>query len=113
MKRGARMAKIIVLYPTPADTRTFDKEYTEEHVPLALDSFGGLVKLVPTRVVGTASGEAAPYYRIAELHFRSMDDLKEAASSSTGQEAVEHALKISTGGAPLFLVAEEDEALTP
>lgn len=106
-------AKIIVCYPRPTDTRTFDNEYTEKHVPLALDSFGGLVKLVPTRVVGTASGDPAPYYRIAELHFRSMDDLKKAAGSSTGQEAVDHALKISTGGPPLFLVAEEDDPLIP
>lgn len=106
-------AKIMVCYPRPTDTRTFDKEYTERHVPLALDSFGGLVKLVPTRVVGTASGDAAPYYRIAELHFRSMDDLKKAAGSSTGQEAVDHALKISTGGPPIFLVAEEDDPLIP
>lgn len=106
-------AKIIVMYPRPTDTRTFDKEYTERHVPLALDSFGGLVKLVPTRVVGTASGDAAPYYRIAELHFRSMDDLKKAAGSSTGQEAVGHAMEISTGGSPIFLVAEEDDPLIP
>ena len=75
--------------------------------------FGGLVKLVPTRVVGTPSGDAPPYYRIAELHFRSMDDLKSAAGSSTGQEAVGHAMEISTGGPPIFLIAEEEEPLTP
>lgn len=106
-------AKIVVIYPRPTDTRTFDKEYRERHLPLALDSFAGLVKLVPTRVVGTPSGDTPPFYRIAELHFRSMDDLKEAAGSSTAGEAVRHAVSISTGGAPVFLVAEEEEALTP
>lgn len=106
-------AKIVVIYPRPTDIRAFDKEYTERHLPMALDSFGGLVKLVPRRVVGTPTGDTPAYYRIAELYFRSMDDLKKAASSSSAGEAVQHAVSISTGGAPIFLVAEEEEALTP
>lgn len=80
---------------------------------MALESFAGLVKLVPTRVVGTPAGDTPAYYRIAELHFRSMDDLKKAAGSSSAGEAVQHAVSISTGGAPVFLIAEEEEALIP
>ncbi len=37
-----------------------------------------------------------------------MDTLNEAAASASAQEAVAHAVSISTGGAPVFLVCEEE-----
>jgi hypothetical protein len=51
---------------------------------------------------------AAPFYRIAEVYFPSMQTLEECAASDGGKEALAHAVKISSGGTPIFLVAEEE-----
>jgi uncharacterized protein (TIGR02118 family) len=99
-------AKIVVLYPRPTDIAAFEKAYVEEHVPM-VPEFPGITKFVQTRVVGTSSGETAPFHRIAELYFPSMEILKTAASSRNAQQAVAHAVSISSGGSPIVLVCEE------
>ena len=71
-------------------------------------NFSGIKKFVASRVVGTPDGSPAPFYRVAELHFPSMEALQAAASSPSAQKAVAHAVSISTGGKPIILVAEED-----
>jgi uncharacterized protein (TIGR02118 family) len=68
----------------------------------------GITKFVATKVLGTADGSAPPFYRMAELHFPSLETLQESASSAGAQQAVAHAISISSGGKPLFLVAEEE-----
>jgi uncharacterized protein (TIGR02118 family) len=102
-------AKIVVLYPYPKDVAAFERAYTEEHVPMVNQStMKGITKFVATKVVGTADGSAPPFYRLAELHFPSLEALQECASSAGAQAAVAHAISISSGGTPLFLVAQED-----
>ena len=101
-------AKLVVIYPYPADVEAFEKLYTEEHIPMvSAGSLPGITKFVETKLIGTVDGSPPPYYRIAELHFPSLETLKDAASSEGAQTAVAHAIDISTGGLPLFLVAEE------
>lgn len=102
-------AKLIVVYPSPRDVGAFEKAYTQDHAPMVTpQNFRGLKKFIASKVVGTADGSAAPFYRVAELHFASMADLKAAAASASAQKAVAHAISISSGGKPIFLVAEED-----
>jgi uncharacterized protein (TIGR02118 family) len=101
------MPKLMVIYPPPADVEIFEKAYQEDHVPMAVEKIPGKTKLVATRVVGSPAGDA-PYYRIAEVHFSSMEDLQQAAASSGAQETLAHAAEISTGGAPLVPIAEEE-----
>lgn len=102
-------AKIIVLYPTPRDLSAFERAYTQDHAPMVTSqTFQGITKFVASKVAGTPDGSPAPFYRIAELHFPSMQALQSAAASSSAQKAVAHAVSISTGGAPVFLVAEEE-----
>lgn len=102
-------AKIIVLYPTPADVNAFERVYTQDHVPMVTaESFRGITKFVASKIVGTPDGSPAPFYRIAELHFPSMPVLQAAAASPPAQKAVQHAISISSGGTPVFLVAEEE-----
>jgi uncharacterized protein (TIGR02118 family) len=101
-------AKLVVLYPYPQDVDAFEHAYSEEHVPMVNEnSMKGITKFVATKVVGTADGSAPPFYRMAELHFPSLEALQECASSASAQQAVAHAVSISSGGKPLFLVAEE------
>ena len=102
-------AKVIVLYPSPRDQGTFEREYTQDHVPMVTaQNFKGIQKFVASRVIGTADGSAPPYYRLAELHFPSMEALQAAVASPTAQKVVAHAVSISGSGAPIVLVAEEE-----
>jgi uncharacterized protein (TIGR02118 family) len=102
------MPKLIVLYPPPADIATFERRYRLEHAPMVLEKIPGLKKFVAARVLGTPTGTAAPYQRVAELHFDSLESLQTAMASGGGQAAVAHAMEISTGGPPAVLIAEDD-----
>jgi uncharacterized protein (TIGR02118 family) len=85
----------------------FETVYMNEHVPLAVAKLVGKTKIVATKVLGSPEG-IAPFYRIAEVYFRSIKDLEPCAASVGGKEALAHAVKISSGGPPIFLVAEEE-----
>ena len=98
--------KLIVMYPTPTDVATFERLYQEEHVPMAVKKLQGKTKLVATKVLGSLQGKAQ-FYRIAEVHFPSMEALQACAASEGGKETLAHAAKISSGGPPVLLVAEE------
>ena len=67
----------------------------------------GKTKIVGTKVLGSPEGTPA-FYRIAEIHFRSMADLEACAASDGGKKTLAHAVTISSGGPPIFLVAEEE-----
>lgn len=99
--------KLVVIYPRPKDLEAFEKAYTNEHVPLAVAKLGGKTKIVATKVLGSPQGIPA-FYRVAEVYFLSMQALEACAASDGGKEVLAHAVKISTGGAPIFLVAEEE-----
>ena len=99
--------KFVVIYPRPTDIAAFEKVYQEEHVPMAVEKLQGKTKFVATKVVGSPAG-TPPFYRIAEIHFPSMEALQACAASAGGQETVAHAVSISTGGAPVFMIAEEE-----
>lgn len=97
--------KFMVIYPTPTDIAAFEKRYQEDHVPMAVEKLGGKTKFVATKVLGSPQGDA-PFYRIAEVFFPSMAALEACAASEGGRETLAHAVAISTGGAPIFLVSE-------
>jgi uncharacterized protein (TIGR02118 family) len=101
-------AKIVVLYPTPKDAAAFERVYRDEHSPMVTPTtFPGLTRFVASRITGTADGSPAPFARVAELHFPSLQALQAAAGTDGAKRAVAHAVSISTGGAPVFLIAEE------
>ena len=101
-------AKIMVLYPTPRDSAAFEKVYRDEHTPMVTPkTFPGMTRFVASRITGTADDSPAPFARVAELHFPSLQALQAAAGSDGAKKAVAHAISISTGGAPQFLIAEE------
>ena len=102
-------AKLVVLYPTPRDPATFERLYREEHSPMVTPAnFKGMTQFVASRITGTADGGPAPYSRIAELHFPSLQALQAAASGEPAGRAVAHAISISSGGPPVFLIADEE-----
>src|SRR5213078_4321224 len=99
--------KLIVLYPRPKDIDSFEQKYQKEHVPMAVEKLAGKTKLVATKVVASPQG-TPHFYRIAEVHFPSMEALQTCAASDGGKRTLEHAVSISSGGAPTFLIAEEE-----
>ena len=102
------MPKLIVLYPLPSDVATFERRYRSEHAPMVAQRIPGLQKFIAAQVLGTPAG-AAPYQRVAELYFDSLESLQAAMASEGGQATVAHAVEISTGGPPLVLIAEDDK----
>jgi uncharacterized protein (TIGR02118 family) len=102
-------AKLIVVYPTPTDVAAFEQVYASEHVPMAGPIFraAGATKAVLTKITGSPTGAPA-FHRLVEVHFPSWAALQSAAASKPAQDALAHAHKISSGGPPLILLAEEE-----
>lgn len=98
--------KLIVMYPPPKDVAAFERLYQEEHVPMAVKRLEGKTKIVATKVQAAPQGKPA-FYRIAEVHFPSLQALQACAASAGGKETLAHAAKISSGGPPVVLIAEE------
>jgi uncharacterized protein (TIGR02118 family) len=100
-------AKIVALYPAPQDVDAFEQAYKKDHAPMVTpQNFKGMTRFVASKIVGTPDGSAPPFHRIAELYFPSLAALQTAAGSASAQRVVAHAVSISSGGTPLFLVAE-------
>jgi uncharacterized protein (TIGR02118 family) len=109
LKRRSEMTsvKLIVAYPEPLDAQAFEREYLEEHVPLAVAKLHGKTRIVATKILGAPQGKPQ-FYRVAEVHFPSMKVLEACAESLGGKETLAHAAKISSGGPPVIMIAEED-----
>ena len=99
-------AKLIVAYPQPVDIAAFEKLYLEEHVPLAIAKLQGKTKIVATKILASPQGEPA-FYRVAEVHFPSMKVLEACAASAGGMGTLANAVRISSGGAPTIMIADE------
>jgi uncharacterized protein (TIGR02118 family) len=99
--------KLIVMYPRPKDINAFEKLYQSEHVPMAVAKLAGKTKFVATKINASPQGTPA-FHRIAEVHFPSMEALQACAASAGGKETLEHATKISSGGPPVVMIAEEE-----
>ena len=102
-------AKIVVMYPPPTDVDKFERDYVQDHAPMVTpQNFEGITKFVASKIVGTPDGSPPPFHRIAELHFPSLGALQKAVGSSGAQQVVGHAISISSGGAPVVMVADEE-----
>ncbi len=74
---------------------------------MAVEKLAGKTKFVATKVLASPQG-TPPFYRVAEIHFPSREALEACSASEGGKETIAHAVRISTGGAPIFLIAEEE-----
>ena len=48
--------KLMVLYPRPKHIEAFEKLYTEEHVPMAVEEMVGKTKIVVSKVLASPQG---------------------------------------------------------
>ena len=104
---GTHSFKIVVIYPHPKDETEFERVYTGEHVPMIEDKLKGISRIVLSKVVTSPQGRVAAY-RLAEVHFPTMDDLNKAIESEGGKALVAHAQQISTGGPPIMLICTDE-----
>jgi uncharacterized protein (TIGR02118 family) len=80
----ATPARFLVFWERPTDPEAFERHYREVHIPLAR-KIPGLRSYAITDTSEPVRGEA--YFRIAELRWDSMDDLR-AGFASTEARAV-------------------------
>lgn len=99
--------KVVVIYPRPADENAFEREYYDVHMPMVESKLKGMTRFVATKVLHSPYGKVASY-RLAEVHFSSIEDLNKCFESEGGKQVMEHAATMSTGGPPLVLVCEEE-----
>jgi len=74
---------------------------------MAIEKLAGKTKIVATKVTSSPGGTPS-FHRIAEIHFPSLEALNACTASQAAQETIAHAESISTGGEPIFLIAEEE-----
>ena len=97
--------KLIVLYPRPIDEAVFEQVYHDQHMRL-MRRLITPAERTPTYRVRLPG--AAPFYRMAEVHFDSLAELEAFASSDEGKGARRSSEAVSTGGKPVVLVCEKD-----
>jgi uncharacterized protein (TIGR02118 family) len=100
-------AKLVVIYPRPKDVDVFEEGLPDRTCTVAVAKLAGKTKIVATKILGCPDG-LAPFHRIAEVYFPSMQALEACAASDGGKETLANAVKISAGGTPIFMVAEEE-----
>jgi uncharacterized protein (TIGR02118 family) len=100
-------AKLVVIYPLPKDIASFERVYLNEHVPMAVARLAGKTKIVASEIVGSPQG-TPQFHRVAEIHFPTMKALEACAAWEGGKQTIANAVAISSGGEPIFLVAEEE-----
>jgi hypothetical protein len=62
------MARLLILYRHPVDTAAFEDYYANRHIPYAAKHMPNVRGAENMRVISTADGSPAPYYRVtAEL----------------------------------------------
>jgi uncharacterized protein (TIGR02118 family) len=98
--------QLLVIYPPPTDAAEFDRAYREEHLPYAGPRLTGATGVTTKRVLGSPGGNPIAY-AISVVEFPSAEAAKACAQSSGGQEALQHAASISTGGPPHFLLIDD------
>ena len=99
--------KLLVLYPTPTDPAEFDRRYEREHLPMGKAALLGATGLASYRIVGSPAGKS-PFARVTEVSFPTLKAVQECAALPGAQKTLAHAVEISTGGAPHFMVVEQE-----
>ncbi len=103
------MLQLMVLYPQPVDVQQFEADYAK-HVLLLHEKTGIPATAKPytiTKFLPTPHGAAA-FYLMFTMPFESGEALEGAMSSAGMQEVAADANRISTGGAPVILIGNQE-----
>jgi uncharacterized protein (TIGR02118 family) len=98
-------AKLVVLYPHPVDPPAFERAYHTQHMPLMRRLISPSERTPTFRVLGRAG---APFYRMAEVHFASYEELSSFFASPEGEQCRLSSQRLSSGGPPVYFVCQPD-----
>ena len=93
-------AIVTVLYNPPKDAATFERYYSQTHVPLVVASQGeiGFKRADLTKFESTVDGKKPAFYRQAELYFDSMDDLQKGVATPGFKKVADDLKNFASGG---------------
>lgn len=103
------MIQLTVLYPYPTDVSQFETDYAN-HLALLHEKAGIPTTMKPytvTKFMPTPEGNPI-YYQMFMMPFKSSEVLQATMASEAMQEVGADAYRISTGGAPLFLIGNTE-----
>jgi uncharacterized protein (TIGR02118 family) len=101
------MAKLLILYGHPADPVAFEDYYANRHIPYAVKHMPNVRGAENMRVLSTPEGAPAPYYRVSQMSYDSVDDLRTGIGSEDGQSTIADLANFATGGATLLIVEDD------
>lgn len=96
-------AKLTILYDQPQDPAAFEEYYVNRHLPFATESMSGVQRAELSRITPGPDGDAAPHYRIAEMHWSDLDSLRAALDSPPGRSGLADLDNFATGGTTLLI----------
>lgn len=96
------MVKVTVLYGHPEDNGAFEKYYRETHMPIA-SKIPGIQKVELTKFIGTPEGSPPSQYRMTEVYFNNLEELKNGMDSDEGQATVADLANFATGGVDVMI----------
>ncbi len=101
--------KLMVLYPQPTDSQQFDQDY-QAHLQLFHQKMSIPADQRPytvTKMIAPPVG-TSPYYQMFSFTFPSAEALEQTLATTQMQEIAADASRISTGGAPVMLIGNEE-----
>jgi|SRR5271166_603782 len=97
------MAKLIILYGHPADPEAFEDYYANRHIPFAAGHMPGVRDAQNLKIAGTPDGADAPYYRISQLSYASLGELRAGVATDGGRSVLADLRNFATGGVTVLL----------
>jgi uncharacterized protein (TIGR02118 family) len=97
------VAKLIILYGHPTDPAAFEEYYTNRHLPYAASHMPNVRGAETHTVVDSPNGGGAPFYRIAQMSYDSVSDIKEGITSPQGRAVLADLDTFATGGVTTFI----------
>jgi uncharacterized protein (TIGR02118 family) len=104
--RRPDVPKLIILYGQPDDPAAFEDYYANKHLPYAAEHMPHVRAAENLKIIGTAEDTAPPYYRLSQLTYNSLDDLRAGLTSNDGQSVIADLANFATGGATILLADE-------
>jgi len=95
------MARLVVLYDTPADPAAFDRYYFETHIPIA-KTIPGLLGYDVSRGPVVAPGGASGVHLVAILHFADLAAVQAAFASPEGQATAADLANFAAAGVKMM-----------
>lgn len=105
------MAKLVVLYGHPRDPAAFEEYYAKRHLPFASENMPRVTDAENLKILGSVpdsneDDHEAPYYRISQMTYDNVEDLRAGISSQQGTSVLADLENFATGGATV-LIADE------